>query len=321
MLVSFIIPLYGSLPLTRECLRTLRATLPPGLAYEVLLVDDRSPDDTREWLATLTSPCRVELNAVNLGFAATCNRGASLARGEILFFLNNDLVLLPDWFEPMHALLARSDAGVVGNVQLNARTGALDHAGVAFDAKGKPGHIRALPLIARLRGYRAVPAVTGACCALRRATWEQLGGFDPAFRNGGEDIDLALRARAAGLVNRVSLRSVVRHHVSASVGRKLRDEENSRRLATRWRRDIATLAAPAWSADYLARTWHGSRDASDYELAAEAGAVALGLRRSPSARLLAGVNTALEAERVRWHRLLDGAPAAQPDESVRTDQL
>lgn len=321
MSVSFIIPLYGALPLTRECLRTLRATLPTGLAYEIILVDDCSPDDTREWLATLAPPCRVELNPANRGFAATCNRGAALARGEHLFFLNNDLVLLPGWFEPMRDLLSRADAGPVGNLQLNARTGALDHAGVAFDAKGKPGHLRSLPLAARLRGWRAVPAVTGACCALRRATWEKLGGFDPGFRNGGEDIDLSLRARAAGLVNRVSFRSVVRHHVSASLGRKLRDEENSRRLAMRWRADIAMLAAPAWSADYLKRAWHGARNAGDYGLAAEAAVVALGLRHTPSARLLAKVGLTLEAEFARWHQLLDGAPAALPDTRIRTDQL
>jgi GT2 family glycosyltransferase len=321
MQASFIIPLYNCLEHTRECLRTLQATLPASLGHEIVFVDDGSTDGTREWLASLPFPCRSELNAANLGFAGACNRGAAVARGEILFFLNNDLVLLPGWFEPMRDLLARPDAGLVGNIQLNARTGALDHAGVAFDAKGKPGHLRTRPLVARLRGWRAVPAVTGACCALRRTTWEKLGGFDPGFRNGGEDIDLALRARAAGLVNRVSLRSVVRHHVSASLGRKLRDEENSRRLAARWRADIAVLAAPAWSADYLARLWHGPHDPRDYGLAAEALALALGLRRSPSPSLLAGVGTSLEAEFIRWQRLLDGAPLISPDESVRTDQL
>jgi O-antigen biosynthesis protein len=321
MLVSFILPLYGALPLTRECLRTLRSTLPPGLTHEIIMVDDLSPDGTRDWLSTLSAPCRLTLNECNLGFAGACNRGAATATGELLFFLNNDLVFLPGWFEPMQALLAAPDIGLAGNLQLNHRTGTLDHAGIAFDAKGKPAHETTIPLLARLRGWREVPALTGACLALRRDVWLRLGGFDEAFRNGGEDVDLALRARRIGLRNRVSVRSVVRHHVSASLGRKLRDEQNSRRLATLWRADIAVLAAPAWSAHYLDRAWHGPHDPRDYGLAAEALAVALGFRRSPSAPLLVGVGSALEAEFIRWQRLLDGAPAAKPDESLRTDQL
>jgi len=321
MQASFVLPLYNCLELTRECLRSLRATLPAGLAHEIILVDDGSTDGTRDWLATLGPPYRVELNAANLGFAGACNRGAAQARGEWLFLLNNDLVLLPGWFEPLGGLLARPDAGLVGNLQLNARTGALDHAGVRFDAKGKPGHDTTRPLAARIRGWREVPAVTGACCALRRDTWRQLGGFDERFRNGGEDIDLALRAQAAGLVNRASLRSIVRHHVSASLGRKLRDEHNSRRLATRWRADIARLSARAWSTDYLARAWHGPRDAADFGLAAEALAFALGLRHRPSDRLNARVQGSLETEFIRWHHLLDGVPPPVPATGTRTDQL
>lgn len=321
MQASFVIPLFNCLEHTRECWRTLRATLPADLAHEIIFVDDGSTDGTREWLATLTPPCRAELNATNLGFAGACNRGAALARGELLFFLNNDLVLLPGWFEPLRELLARPDAGLVGNVQLNARTGALDHTGVCFDGKGKPTHERTRPLLARLRGWRDVPATTGACCALRKTTWDRLGGFDEAFRNGGEDIDLCLRARAAELANRVSLRSVVRHHISASLGRKLRDEHNSRRLAIRWRADIARLAARTWSTDYLARAWHGPRDTVDFGLAAEALGLSLGLLATPSPDVLAGVNATLEHEIARWHQLLDGTPATPANERARTDQL
>ena len=101
MEASFIIPLYNCRAHSRECLRTLQDTLPPGLAHEILLVDDGSTDGTRTWLATLPSPVRVLLNERNLGFAGTCNRGAAAARGRLLFFLHNDLVLLPGWFEPM----------------------------------------------------------------------------------------------------------------------------------------------------------------------------------------------------------------------------
>lgn len=321
MQVSFIIPLYNGLAYTRECLRSLQATLPAGLVHEIVFVDDGSTDGTRDWLATLAAPCRTVLNEENLGFAGACNRAAATARGEFLFFLNNDLVLLPGWFEPMLAQLARSDVGLVGNLQFSARTGALDHAGVRFDEKGKPVHDLARPLLARLRGWRAVPAVTGACFALARATWEKLGGFDSGYRNGGEDIDLALRARAAGLRTVVSLRSAVLHHVSASTGRKLRDEENSRRLAARWRSDLAPLSARAWSWHYLATVWHGAGDQPDRALGLEALALALGLSRAPSAHARAAIDATLEIEFARWRELLDGEPRPAPRELGRTDEI
>lgn len=321
--ISFIIPLYNGLAHTRECLRTLQATLPAGLTHEILFVDDGSTDGTHEWLATLGAPCRTLLNERNLGFAGACNRGAATATGELLFFLNNDLVLLPGWLEPMRGLLRRrKNAALVGNVQLRTATGALDHAGVHFDAKGKPGHDVTRPLLSRLLGWREVPAVTGACFGLRRSTWEALGGFDEGFRNGGEDIDLCLRARAAGLRTLVSLRSVVLHHVSASPGRKRRDEENSRRLALRWRGEIARLSARAWSWQYLAAVWDRTGNQPDLRLGMEAFGVTTGLI-APTARTIAGTDAALEIEFARWAQLLDGAPASATAEPARgrADQL
>ena len=165
MQVSFIIPLYNCLAHTRECLRTLHASLPAGLAHEIIFVDDGSTDGTREWLRTLPAPCRVILNDKNLGFAGACNRGAAAATGDLLFFLNNDLVLLPHWFEPMRAVFVRhSDAALVGNVQRNAATDAVDHAGVFFNHQGKPEHLRSLPLTSRLLPLASTRPVDALRC-------------------------------------------------------------------------------------------------------------------------------------------------------------
>jgi GT2 family glycosyltransferase len=311
MQVSFIIPLYNGLAHTRECLRTLQATLPAGLAHEIIYVDDGSTDGSREWLATLSAPCRALRNEQNLGFAGACNRGAAAAQGELLFFLNNDLVLLPGWFEPMRALLRRPRTGLVGNLQLRAATGELDHAGVRFNLKGKPEHDLRRPLLARLLGRRRVPALTGACLGVTRAHWEKLGGFDEGFRNGGEDIDLALRAATVGLRHYVSFRSVVRHHVSASAGRKLRDEQNSRRLAERWHDALLALIAPEWSRRYITEVWDRSPNFDD-ALGREAFWQALRLGR-PGALLRAQVDATLRVELVRWREILDGlAPPPPP---------
>jgi GT2 family glycosyltransferase len=306
---SFIIPLYNCLPLTQAMLASLRATVPAGLAHEIIFVDDGSTDGTREWLASLAAPCRALLNERNAGFAATCNRGAASATGEILFFLNNDLELLPGWLEPMLAVMERQPgAGVVGNVQLNFGTGIVDHAGIGFDAKGKPEHLTQRGW----RGERRVDAVTGACLAVRRTLWEKLGGFDEGYVNGGEDVDLCLRARAAGSTVHVALRSVVRHHVSAAAGRKLRDEHNTARLHGRWRAFIQRRIVRAGCREWLAAAWDEPRNYADPALARDAFLHWTGLLPWTTARLEQAAGAMLEVERARWAALLQGAPERSP---------
>lgn len=306
MQVSFIIPLYNCLPLTQAMVASLQATLPSGLKHEIILVDDGSTDGTREWLATLQSPFRVVLNERNLGYAAANNRGAAIATGELLALLNNDLILTRHWLEPMltaHRALG-SRAGLIGNVQLDARTGEVDHAGIFFNHKGKPEHVRELPLLPLrvITPVHRVDAVTGACLLVARDLWQQLAGFDEGYVNGCEDVDLSLRALAAGRINAVALRSVVRHHVSASPGRKQRDEENTFRFTRRWRTKLRDLSVRRWSRNYFETASLHPRD-REFPAALQIWLHALGLRRTAPAASVAGIDAALAAELARWEKM------------------
>jgi GT2 family glycosyltransferase len=251
--LSCIIPLYNCLPLTQAMLASLQATLPSGLAHEIIFVDDGSTDGTREWLATLTDPAiRVVLNEKNLGYAANNNLGATLARGEFLALLNNDLVLLPGWLQPMLDGLARLPrAGLIGNWQFNPGSQALDHRGVRFDLLGRPLHDSSHPWFTR--AYTRYRAVTAACCLLRADVFNGHGGFDPAFRNGYEDIDLCLRLGRARFRHYVANHSHVLHHLSASPTRHAKEDENFRLFMARWGR------APTFryrGLVYLQRYWN-----------------------------------------------------------------
>ena len=89
--ISFIIPLYNHLAQTRTILDSLQATLPSGLACEIILIDDASSDNTRNWLETLDIPnFKVLINTENMGYAATNNKAGQSAIADIIAFLNND---------------------------------------------------------------------------------------------------------------------------------------------------------------------------------------------------------------------------------------
>lgn len=304
--ISFLIPLYNCLPLTQAMLGSLQATIPRGLTHEIILIDDGSTDGTRPWLQTLRSPCRVILNERNLGFAATNNRAAAHARGHGLVLLNNDLLMEPRWLEPMLSAqrsLGRR-AGVVGNVQRDASSGAIDHTGIIFNLKAKPEHDRTAPGWWRstFRPVRRVPAVTAACALIAKTLWDELGGFDEAYVNGGEDVDFCFRARAAGRINAVALQSTVRHHVSSSPGRKLRDEQNSQRLAARWRSAFVACTTRAWCRDYVDTVMSDPR-AFDPRFALRLWSHARGLTRTPPREAIDALHASLDLEFVRWNAL------------------
>ncbi len=305
--LSVITPVYNCLSYTKAMLASLQATIPWYVSYEVILVDDGSTDGTREWLLGLGEPFRVVLNERNIGFGASTNRGAALARGRTLALLNNDLVLRRGWLGPMMRALGSvaRRTGVVGNVQVDAATGEVDHRGIVVDVKCKPGHDRRKPSLAALL-FRPTPgvfAVTGACLLVRTCLWRRLGGFDERYFNGCEDIDLCLRAREAGFGVVVALRSRVLHHVSSSPGRKRRDEENSMRLFTRWRDKLSEEASREWTRERFCEILPEPRDFPDNTEALKTALYLLRLRRLPPADAVAAKHVAIEHEMERWRKM------------------
>jgi len=188
-------------------------------------------------------------------------------------------------------------AGLVGNVQLDAASRQVDHAGIFINLKGKPEHLREDPGLCRslLFPIRPVAAVTGACVLVRRQTWQLLGGFDEAYVNGCEDVDLC--------VNAVALRSRVLHHVSASPGRKRRDEENTRRLVLEWRDEIARIGSRGWARTLFLPLLPEPRDYPDKLDAWRTALYLAHLTGEPPRSALAVMNLAIDGELARWRKM------------------
>jgi len=239
---SILVPVYGKWRHTYTCLRSiLRHT--SGVSYEVLVLDDCSPDETAE-LAKVVTGVRFLRNAENLGFLRNCNAGARAARGSTILLLNNDTSVEPGWLDALHEVLdADPQAGLVGAKLLDPR-GRLQEAGgiVWRDGSGWNFGRGGDPSASEFDYLKEVDYCSGACLLIPADLWRRLGGFDdryaPAYY---EDTDLAFAVRAAGRKVIYQPRAAVvhlegvSHGTDASEGMKRYQEINRVKFAEKWR--------------------------------------------------------------------------------------
>lgn len=208
---TIVIPAWNEWALTRSCLETLRPTL--GLRDQVVVVDNGSVDTTAEGLRRY-SWVTVVSHSENRGFAAGCNAGAAAATGEVVVFLNNDTLLPARWLDGLLAPFSDPAVGATGP-RSNYVSGPQLVADAPYDAE------RTADLQRFARSWReqhrsattAVDRLVGFCLAVRRSSFEQIGGFDESFGIGGaEDDDLCLRLRDAGQLLLIAHESFVHHH-------------------------------------------------------------------------------------------------------------
>jgi N-acetylglucosaminyl-diphospho-decaprenol L-rhamnosyltransferase len=220
--VSVLVVSYNTRELTRRCLESVRRN-PPAAPYEIVVVDNASTDGSAEMLAA-EPDVQLVASAVNLGFGPGVNAAAARASGDLLVLLNPDAEVLPGSFD---RLLAEAGSGDIAGGAGLLPDGSLDR-NSALAAPTLWRHVcfalglsTAFPR-SRLFGgsplagrpptrSRRVPAVSGCFLAVRRDRWTSLGGFDDSLFLYGEDVDLCLRAAAAGAQVRFVPAAAVRH--------------------------------------------------------------------------------------------------------------
>lgn len=298
---SFIVPLFNHVMHSKAMLNSLLRTLPASLDFEIILVDDGSVDGTKEWLHQLQNEyIRIVSNEVNLGYAKSNNRAAALAKGKILGLLNNDLIFLDGWLEPMIELINSPvvRAGIVGNIQHRVVDDAIDHVGIQVSHLAKIEHIHITPDTSV--SFKRTFAVTGACCLILREDFLNVGGFDEQYVNGGEDVDLCLKLGMLGKYPYVSTRSRVKHHVSLTRDRtSLIHEQNSRLIFSKWKPVLLQAIKNAWLQLLTKNQESNSELLTDFNLQDDI------CRQTPHVVSLIAAKSVFLCEELRWKKMFD----------------
>jgi glycosyltransferase involved in cell wall biosynthesis len=214
-LISVIVPVYNARRTLRPCLESLARQTDPH--FEVVLVDDRSTDDSREIARPFSDDARFRIVALphNKGQAVSRNKGVSVAEGRLIAFIDADCEAPETWLATHRRLLAECpDVDVIsGGYLLNDQ----DPPAARFASREASFRRLSLPSL-ELR------SLTTANCVLRREAFEEAGGFpeyyvdarrDPAQQKAAatnEDSELGYLIAARGRRIRWTHDNPVRHH-------------------------------------------------------------------------------------------------------------
>ncbi|WP_158320143.1 glycosyltransferase [Acidocella aminolytica] len=244
--VSIVIPVYGQLPYTLNCIESLFLHR-TRYSIEIIIIDDCGPDKVTAQYIPQISKVRYHRQAVNGGFINSCNCGGDLAHGKFVLMLNNDTRVVENWLD---ALVETFDlfpnVGLVGSKMCYA-DGSLQEAGGILwrdgsawnygrnDDPNRPQYCHA----------RQVDYISGCSLLLKTSLWNELQGFDkhytPAY---AEDADLCLRVAAAGYEVWFQPQSRVVHYegktggTNTTSGTKAYQVTNLKKLFLRWREEL-----------------------------------------------------------------------------------
>jgi len=222
--VSVIIPAHGRPEELGRCLEHLAAQSVATIGFEVVIVDDGSPDSLEATVMSSRHRLRLRFlrHECNRGRAAARNTGAAAAHGRLLIFLDADMLASPGWLQAHHqAHVAAAETGpIVGLGPIPVEPAYL---GLLGEYMQRRGHMRP-GIDADEVPYRYF---VSSNTSVARELFESVGGYDDAFvYYGGEDIDLGYRLhRAGGRV--VVVRPAPAHHAYryelGSAARRMRE--------------------------------------------------------------------------------------------------
>lgn len=205
--LSIVVPVYNQAGLLRRALESIRRQETSG--YELIVVDDGSPDDSAAVAREYAD--RVLVNPQNVGPARTRNRGIRESAGEVVAFLDSDCEAQPGWLSGLQGALEEPGVDVVmGGVWIPPSTFLGDSiSALGFPAGGSLGFEK----VWHVSPDGFTEHISSCNFAVRRRIFEQHGLFDESFPlAGGEDSELSYRYSRAGVRIRYCAEARV-HHV------------------------------------------------------------------------------------------------------------
>lgn len=158
--------------------------------------------------------------------------GAQSATRKWLLFLNNDTRITSS---AIAALLRDAKEAEIHSPLIRYPDGLIQNAGVVLEENriAEVAHGQRF-----YSGSNELAAVSAVSMLMTKSVWQRLQGFDTAYRNGYEDIDLCLRAKAHGIKSRVNPESEIVHYRGSTLGRHDTERENVRIFANRWHQQL-----------------------------------------------------------------------------------
>ncbi|WP_420024636.1 glycosyltransferase family 2 protein (plasmid) [Cereibacter azotoformans] len=271
--LTVIIVSYNTRELTLKAIETLHDTT-RATRFRTVVLDNASSDGSAEAITRAFPQVEVIASQENLGFARANNILAAAARTEWLLLLNPDTECHAGAIDNLLAFSkANPRAGITGGRTVFP-DGSLNIASCwrritpwsAFcKGTGLSGVFAGSTLFNpetmadwKRDSVREVDIVQGSFLMIRRALWEELGGFDPKYFMYGEEADLCLRARELGYRPMITPDAEIMHLVGAAS----RTRAHKYVLSAKGRMTLMERHWPAWQVPFGRATlafWAGSR--------------------------------------------------------------
>ncbi len=201
--ISVVVCTFNGSRTIRECLEGIGKLRYPN--YETIVVDDGSTDGAGDIAAEYDVRL---IRTENQGLSAARNLGWQSATGEIVAYIDDDASPDPDWLTYLAAAFLKEEYAGVGGPNIPVPDDG-DTANCIANSPGGPAHV--------LLSDCEAEHIPGCNMAFRRSWLEVINGFDPQFRQAGDDVDVCWRTRDRGGKLGFSPAAMVWHHYRRTV--------------------------------------------------------------------------------------------------------